>query len=170
MLVRQFASRFVAGLILIASAEAHAQRVSPRDEVLIRQMVENLQRALNRNNPEAWVAEFAPNARFVNRSGEVLQGQKAIQASAVGSFTGFLKGAQSVFRVDRIVPLGADFALVDATHFVRNVRAMPEWASPSGPGAYQTRARYVAQRFDGSDWQVLALQITPIRPQPTARR
>jgi hypothetical protein len=61
--------------------------------------------------------------------------------------------------------------MIDATHIVRNVRQMPQWATPTGPGSYQTRARYIAQRFSGTDWQVLALQITPIRPaQPQQAR
>lgn len=162
----------VAGALLLCpvTAAAQTEQVSPRDRVLIGQMVENLQMALNSHDPEAWVAEFAPQARFINREGQVLQGRDAIRRSATDSFSGFLKGAQSVFRIDRIVPLGANHALVDATHFVRNVRTMPAWASPSAPGAYQTRARYVAQRVSRTDWQVIAMQITPIRPVRQASR
>jgi len=160
----------VAGTFLLCSAPAQAQSVSPRDDILIRQMIENLQKAVNTHNPDAWVAEFTANARYITRNGEVLQGQKQIRASAIDAFTGFLKGAQTAFRIDRIIALGPDYALVDTTHFVRNVRQMPPWATPSSPGAYQTRGRYVAQRYSGTDWQVLALQITPIRPTQQARR
>ena len=161
----------IAGALLLCSAAiAQPRSVSPRDAMLIRQMIENLQQALNTNNPEAWGAEFATDARFINRDGQVLQGQKAIRTSAANAFTGFLKGANSMFRIDRIIPLGPDFALVDATHFVTNVRQMPAWATPTGRGAYQTRARYVVQRFSGTDWQVLALQITPIRTPQQVRR
>lgn len=172
MPAHRFLPGLAAGVLLLSPAPLAAQRdlVTPRDRVLIGQMIENLQQALNTHDPEAWVAEFMPNARFINREGRVIEGRRAIRTSATDSFSGFLKGAQSVFRIDRIVPLGDDFALVDATHFVRNVRDIPTWAAPTGPGTYQTRARYVAQRASTTDWQVLAMQITPIRPVRQASR
>lgn len=172
MPAQHFLPGLAAGLLLLSSppAAAQADHVTPRDRVLIGQMVENLQQALNTHDPEAWVAEFMPNARFINRDGRIIEGRQAIRASATDSFSGFLKGAQSLFRIDRVVPLGNDFALVDATHFVRNVRNIPSWAAPTGPGTYQTRARYIAQRASTTDWQVLAMQITPIRPVTQASR
>ena len=172
MPARRLLPGLAAGVLLLCSAPGAAQtdHVSPRDRILIGQMIENLQEALNTHDPAAWVAEFMPNARFINREGQVIQGRDAIRASATDSFSGFLKGAQSLFRIDRILPLGEDYALVDATHFVRNVRNIPSWAAPTGPGTYQTRARYVAQRASQTDWQVLAMQITPIRPVRQASR
>lgn len=162
----------VIGSALLCGSASFAQiRLPPdEDEPTVQQLIANLQTALNTGNVERFAAEFTPKARLVMPSGEILANRDAIRANFANAYTGFFKGAITAIRIDRVVPLGIDYAMVDTTHFVRNLRSAPVWAIETKPGAYQLRARYISQRIGSTDWQVLGLQTTPIRPIQQARK
>ena len=172
MTTRQLVRTLVISSIVVCGAASAAElRLPPtQSDQTVHQLIANLQQALNTGNVERWTAEFTRNARFIVPDGESLEGRDAIRADAIHVLGGVLKGANTAIRIDHVMPLGTDYALVDATHFVRSLREPPVWAIETKPGTWQHRARYVCQRVTDADWQVLGLQFTPIRPRQQASR
>lgn len=172
MTIARLLQNLTIGLAAACGAMAVAQvRTPPTDsDRTVQQLIANLQGALNTGNVERWAAEFTPNARFIAPVGNVLQGRDRIRADASQVFAGVLKGASTAIRIDRVLPLGADYAVVDATHFVRSLREPPAWAIETKRGSWQHLARYVCQRTNKTDWQVVALQLTPVHPTRQAPR
>ena len=170
MTIARLLKSLAIGLTVAWSTMAVAQVRPPPDDSdrTVQQLIANLQSALNTGNVERWAAEFTSNARFIAPSGTVLQGRDRIRADASEVFAGVLKGANTAIRIDRVLPLGTDYAVVDATHFVRSLREPPPWAIETRRGSWQHLARYVCQRTNKTDWQVLALQLTPVRPATRA--
>jgi uncharacterized protein (TIGR02246 family) len=162
----------IIGVAVACSIPGAAQvRLPPTNaDQTVQQLIANVQTAMNTRNVERWAAEFMPDGRFITPSGTVLQGRNQIRADAAQVFGGVLKGASTAIRIDRVLPLGTDYAIVDATHFVRSLREPPFWAIETKRGTWQHLARYICYRTDGTDWQVVALQLTPIgRAQPAGR-
>jgi uncharacterized protein (TIGR02246 family) len=162
----------IIGAAVACSTAAGAQvRLPPTDaDQTVQQLIANLQTAMNTGNVERWSAEFMPDGRFITPSGAVLQGRNQIRPDAARVFGGVLKGASTAIRINRVLPLGTDYAVVDATHFVRSLREPPPWAIETKQGTWQHLARYICHRTDGTDWQVVALQLTPIGRAQQARR
>jgi uncharacterized protein (TIGR02246 family) len=171
--ISQLLRLVIIGLTMLGGGGAAAAqvRLPPTNaDRTVQQLIANLQSALNTGNVERWAAEFMPDAQFIVPNGDVLQGRDQIHTDAAKVLRGVLKGASTAIRIDRVVPLGTDYAIVDTTHFVRSLREPPAWAVETKRGNWQHVARYICQRTNDTDWQVVALQFTPIRSTQQARR
>jgi uncharacterized protein (TIGR02246 family) len=114
--------------------------------------------AWNEGDAEAFAAEFANDADFVNIFATHIVGREAIEKLHQTIFDTIYKDSTNEFIVEEVRPLGDRAALV-------HIRA--EVQVPSGPlaGEVATVATVVIVH-EHHDWRIAAFQNTRVQPQP----
>lgn len=113
----------------------------------------------------AYGANYAEDADFINPLGGILSGRQAIAATHVFLFNGPFAGSVQSGQVRRIVPLTGTLAIVDLDALLTGYVALPPGLGETAPGELATRARLVVAK-NGSRWEIIAQHLTRIAPPP----
>jgi uncharacterized protein (TIGR02246 family) len=113
----------------------------------------------------AYGANYAEDAHFINPLGGMLSGRQAIAATHVFLFNGPFAGSVQTGQLRRIVPLTGNLAIVDLDVLLTGYVALPPGLVETAPGELATRGRLVVGK-NGPRWEILAQQLTRIAPPP----
>jgi uncharacterized protein (TIGR02246 family) len=152
----------------LAAPDAVAARmgtVPPAMEREIQSLLQTWQAAWASMDGNAYGANYAEDAEFINPLGGVLSGRQAIAAQHVFLFNGPFAGSVQNVQVRRIAPLTGTLAIVDMDNLLTGYAALPPGLGETAPGELATRMRLVVGKT-GSRWEILAQQITRIAPPP----
>jgi uncharacterized protein (TIGR02246 family) len=152
----------------LAAPDALAARmgtVPPAMERGIQELLQAWQASWASMDGNAYGANYAEDAEFINPLGGVLSGRQAIAATHVFLFNGPFAGSVQTNQVRRIAPLTGTLAIVDLDGLLTGVVAFPPGLDETAPGEVATRGRLVVGKT-GSRWEILAQQLTRIAPPP----
>jgi uncharacterized protein (TIGR02246 family) len=152
----------------LAAPDALAARmgtVPPAMERGIQELLQAWQASWASMDGNAYGANYAEDAEFINPLGGVLSGRQAIAAQHVFLFNGPFAGSVQTNQVRRIAPLTGTLAIVDLDGLLTGVVAFPPGLDETAPGEVATRGRLVVGKT-GSRWEILAQQMTRIAPPP----
>jgi uncharacterized protein (TIGR02246 family) len=152
----------------LAAPDAVAARmgtVPPAMERGIQELLQTWQAAWASMDGNAYGANYAEDAEFINPLGGVLSGRQAIAATHVFLFNGPFAGSVQTNQVRRIAPLTGTLAIVDVDGLLTGYVALPPGLGETAPGEVATRGRLVVGKT-GSRWEILAQQMTRIAPPP----
>jgi uncharacterized protein (TIGR02246 family) len=152
----------------LAAPDAVAARmgtVPPAMERGIHDLLQTWQASWASMDGNAYGANYAEDAEFINPLGGVLSGRQAIAATHVFLFNGPFAGSVQTNQVRRIAPLTGTLAIVDVDGLLTGYVALPPGLGETAPGEVATRGRLVVGKT-GSRWEILAQQMTRIAPPP----
>lgn len=129
----------------------------------LRESVQRLARAWNEADAALWVAEYWPDADFINILGMLLPSPAALQERAAAILVGPFKGSRFEGTVRQIRFLGPDAAIVDVDVRVTRFPGLPPGAVATEPGLLATRLKHVFHRRGGI-WKIVASQNTAVAP------
>ena len=159
----------IAPLLLIITATASpasmAQPGASGPNAPAQQVVDRLAKAWNAGDAAAYSALFAPDARSITRSGDLLEGSATIRRYFDELWGGPMKGARWNGKLAHTRPLGPNYLVAEITSEVRGYRALPPRAIESAPGVLRSRGVMVLAR-QGRDWRIVSNQTTAVAPQP----
>jgi uncharacterized protein (TIGR02246 family) len=147
------------------AVEARMATVPPAMEQAIHDLIQTWEASWASMDGQAYAANYAEDADFINPLGGILSGRQAIAATHVFLFNGPFAGSVQTGQVRRIVPLTGTLAIVDLNSLLTGVVAFPPGLEPTGPNEVATRARLVVAK-NGPRWEILAQQMTRIAPPP----
>jgi len=139
--------------------------VPPAMERGIQELLQTWQASWAAMDGNAYGANYAEDAEFINPLGGVLSGRQAIAATHVFLFSGPFAGSVQTVQVRRIDPLTGTLAIVDMDGLLTGVVAFPPGLDPTAPGEVATRMRLVVGK-NGPRWEIIAQQMTRIAPPP----
>ena len=159
----------IAPVFLIIAATASPATPAPPaasgTTAAAQQIVDRLGKAWNAGDAAAYAALFAPDARSITRSGDLLEGSAAVRRYFAGLWSGPMKGVRWSGQLAHTRPLGANHMLLELTSEVRGYRAPPPRAVETAPGVLRSRSVMVLAR-QGADWRIVSNQTTAVAPQP----
>jgi uncharacterized protein (TIGR02246 family) len=139
--------------------------VPPAMERGIQELLQTWQASWASMDGNAYGANYAEDADFINPLGGILSGRQAIAAQHVFLFNGPFAGSVQAVQVRRIAPLTGTLAIVDLDVVLTGYVALPPSLGETAPGEVASRGRLVVGKA-GSRWEILAQQLTRIAPPP----
>jgi uncharacterized protein (TIGR02246 family) len=152
-------------LVVPDALAARMGTVPPAMERGIQELLQAWEAAWASMDGNAYGANYAEDAEFINPLGGVLSGRQVIAATHVFLFNGPFAGSVQTNQVRRIAPLTGTLAIVDVDGLLTGVVAFPPGLDETAPGEVATRGRLVVGKT-GSRWEILAQQMTRIAPPP----
>lgn len=145
---------------------AHAQPiigVTDRSVAAIDALVAAYEATWASDDAAAYAALFAEDAQIILAAGALLSGRPAIQAYFAGLFGGVFQPSTRSLAIRRVQFLTGTIAIVDLDTELSGYTALPPGLRDTEPGVFRTRERWVLEKRAG-DWQIVAMQRTPIPP------
>jgi uncharacterized protein (TIGR02246 family) len=147
------------------AVEARMATVPPAMERGIHHLIQAWEASWASMDGQAYAANYAEDANFINPLGGVVAGRQAIADIHAFLLGGLFAGSVQTGQVRRIVPLTGTLAIVDLDVLLTGFVGLPPGLVPTGPNEVATRARLVVVK-NGPRWEILAQQMTRIAPPP----
>jgi uncharacterized protein (TIGR02246 family) len=129
---------------------------APDDEV--HQVISALQDAQRREDVDAFVGLFAPDATWVTAHGKRLIGRAEIAAFTAQVLPGAMRDSSASYEVVHIVYVRPDVAIAAVVQRPLTLEGDPL------PGVPEGRPTYVLAKDDAGAWRIVAGQNTQVHP------
>ncbi|SDE68867.1 SgcJ/EcaC family oxidoreductase [Terriglobus roseus] len=129
----------------------------------IQQIIAHQLDSWNRNDAAAWASDYSTLATFINVRGDVVKGREAIEKIHAFIFQGPYKGTRLSASIDTIEYPAPHVAIADITSEVSGFATLPPGLTPTEPGIFRTRLKYILVEEAGT-WRIAAAQNTAVSP------
>ena len=155
---------FFAASALFAIAPALAQQSPQTPTDAIHHILDAQTDAWNRNDADAWAADFLDDATFINVRGDLVTGRQGIAKLHSFIFAGPYHGSHCALTVDHVTFPSPAIAVVLTTAEVTGFRGLPPGVVATAPGVLRTRFTFIFVQQHGA-WKMSSAQNTPVAPQ-----
>jgi uncharacterized protein (TIGR02246 family) len=133
----------------------------------IEDLVAAVQAAAAAADAATYATLVAEDVEVITATGAIISGRAAYQAYLEAFFSSPFTGSFSDITLRGVRFLTGTIAVVDLDLVYSGVTELPPGLTPTEPGVLRVRLRWVVMKR-GGDWQIVAVQSTPIPPNAGA--